>query len=98
MSDHLVWIDCEMTGLDLERDALIEIAVLVTDADLNILGEGVDLVIGYNFDHDECHRNSPAYLEVISITHRGQDITGLIDLLGGPAGFDKIADLLEGDK
>ena len=45
MSDHLVWIDCEMTGLDLERDALIEIAVLVTDADLNILGEGVDLVI-----------------------------------------------------
>ena len=45
MSDRLVWIDCEMTGLDLERDALIEIAVLVTDAELNVLGEGVDLVI-----------------------------------------------------
>lgn len=43
--DRLVWADCEMTGLDLGRDALIEIAVLVTDGDLNVLGEGVDLVI-----------------------------------------------------
>jgi oligoribonuclease len=42
---HLIWIDCEMTGLDLERDALVEIAVLVTDSELNIIGEGVDLVI-----------------------------------------------------
>ncbi|MGI8416529.1 MAG: oligoribonuclease [Nakamurella sp.] len=45
MTDRLVWIDCEMTGLDLAGDALIEIAALVTDADLNILGDGVDLVI-----------------------------------------------------
>ena len=45
MAEHLVWIDCEMTGLDLGKDALIEIAALVTDANLNILGEGVDLVI-----------------------------------------------------
>jgi oligoribonuclease len=45
MSDRLVWIDCEMTGLDLARDALIEVAVLVTDAELNVLGEGVDVVI-----------------------------------------------------
>jgi oligoribonuclease len=43
--DNLVWIDCEMTGLDLGKDALIEIAALVTDADLNILGAGVDVVI-----------------------------------------------------
>jgi oligoribonuclease len=42
---HLVWIDCEMTGLSLEKDALVEIAVLVTDSELNIIGEGVDLVI-----------------------------------------------------
>lgn len=42
---HLIWIDCEMTGLDLVNDALVEIAVLVTDSDLNIMGEGVDLVI-----------------------------------------------------
>ncbi|GAA4016491.1 oligoribonuclease [Allokutzneria multivorans] len=40
-----MWIDCEMTGLDLGKDALIEIAALVTDADLNVLGEGVDIVI-----------------------------------------------------
>ena len=45
MSDLLVWIDCEMTGLDLGRDALIEVAALVTDPELNILGDGVDLVI-----------------------------------------------------
>jgi oligoribonuclease len=45
MVDHLVWIDCEMTGLDLGKDALIEIAALVTDANLNVLGDGVDLVI-----------------------------------------------------
>jgi oligoribonuclease len=44
--DKLVWIDCEMTGLELNRDALIEIAVLITDADLNVVGEGLDIVIG----------------------------------------------------
>jgi oligoribonuclease len=42
---HLIWIDCEMTGLDLTTDALVEIAVLVTDSDLNVIGEGVDVVI-----------------------------------------------------
>jgi oligoribonuclease len=41
----LVWIDCEMTGLDLEADALVELAVLVTDGELNLLGDGVDVVI-----------------------------------------------------
>lgn len=45
MNDKLVWIDCEMTGLSLEHDALIEVAALVTDYDLQVLGEGVDLVI-----------------------------------------------------
>lgn len=43
--EELVWIDCEMTGLDLKSDKLIEIAALVTDADLNILGDGIDVVI-----------------------------------------------------
>lgn len=43
--EELVWIDCEMTGLDLGSDKLIEIAALVTDAELNVLGEGVDVVI-----------------------------------------------------
>ncbi|HEX2857280.1 MAG TPA: oligoribonuclease [Propionibacteriaceae bacterium] len=41
----LVWIDCEMTGLDLEHDALVEVAVLVTDGDLVVQGEGVDVII-----------------------------------------------------
>jgi oligoribonuclease len=44
-ADLLVWIDCEMTGLDLRSDALIEVAALVTDPDLNVLGDGVDVVI-----------------------------------------------------
>ncbi|MEU7878169.1 oligoribonuclease [Microbispora bryophytorum] len=45
MTDPLVWIDCEMTGLDLGRDALIEVACIVTDGELNQLDEGVDVVI-----------------------------------------------------
>ncbi|MDT4891637.1 MAG: oligoribonuclease [Pseudonocardiales bacterium] len=45
MTDRLVWIDCEMTGLDLRRDALVEVAVLVTDGDLVTLDEGLDIVV-----------------------------------------------------
>jgi oligoribonuclease len=45
VNDRLVWIDCEMTGLDLRNDALIEIAVLVTDGELAVLGDGIDIVI-----------------------------------------------------
>ena len=43
--DRLVWIDCEMTGLDVLRDQLVEIAVIVTDADLVELDEGVNIII-----------------------------------------------------
>ncbi|MGW0160670.1 oligoribonuclease [Mycobacterium sp. NPDC003323] len=50
MREELVWIDCEMTGLDLKSDKLIEIAALVTDADLNVLGEGIDVVIHADAD------------------------------------------------
>jgi oligoribonuclease len=45
VSDHLVWIDCEMTGLDLAKDALIEVAVIVTDSELNPLDDGLDVII-----------------------------------------------------
>jgi len=45
VNERLVWIDCEMTGLDLGADALIEVAALVTDFDLNVLGDGVDVII-----------------------------------------------------
>ena len=44
-SDRLVWIDCEMTGLDLEVDELVEVAVVVTDFNLNLLDAGFDIVI-----------------------------------------------------
>ncbi|CAA9344485.1 MAG: 3'-to-5' oligoribonuclease (orn) [uncultured Friedmanniella sp.] len=45
MRELMVWADCEMTGLDLTGDALVEVAALVTDGELNVLGEGVDVVI-----------------------------------------------------
>ncbi|OWO10786.1 oligoribonuclease [Corynebacterium diphtheriae] len=44
-NDRLVWIDLEMTGLELDRHVIVEVAALITDADLNIIGEGVDLVV-----------------------------------------------------
>jgi len=43
--DRLVWIDCEMTGLDPATEVLLEVACLVTDGELNIVGDGMDLVI-----------------------------------------------------
>ena len=48
--DRLVWIDCEMTGLELSRDALIEIAVVVTDANLDPVDDGLDIVIHIHDD------------------------------------------------
>lgn len=47
---RLVWIDCEMTGLDLRRDALIEVAAIVTDADLNPMDDGVAVIIHVDGD------------------------------------------------
>jgi oligoribonuclease len=45
VNDRLVWIDCEMTGLDIGADALVEVAALVTDFELNVLGDGVEVVV-----------------------------------------------------
>ncbi|GAA1711484.1 oligoribonuclease [Isoptericola hypogeus] len=44
-NERIVWIDCEMTGLDLRADALVEVAAVVTDSELTVLGDGVDVVI-----------------------------------------------------
>ncbi len=69
MRDELVWIDCEMTGLDLGSDRLIEIAVLVTDAELNVLGDGVDVVI---------HADDAALegmVDVVATMHRKSGLT-----------------------
>ena len=43
--DRIVWIDLEMTGLDIHEHTIVEVAALITDADLNVLGEGVDVVV-----------------------------------------------------
>jgi oligoribonuclease len=46
--DRLIWIDLEMTGLDTDRDSIIEIATIVTDAQLNVLAEGPELAIAHS--------------------------------------------------
>ncbi len=45
MSDLLVWMDLEMTGLDPDRDAILEIATIITDAELNIVAEGPEIAV-----------------------------------------------------
>ncbi|QUR68353.1 oligoribonuclease [Mycobacterium spongiae] len=70
MRDELVWIDCEMTGLDLGSDKLIEIAALVTDADLNILGDGVDVVV---------HTDDAALASMIDVVADMHARSGLTD-------------------
>jgi oligoribonuclease len=74
MNDRLVWIDCEMTGLDLRSDALIEIAVLVTDGELNIVDEGVDVVIN---PPDE------ALSQMSKVVRDMHTASGLLDALSG---------------
>jgi oligoribonuclease len=68
--DELVWIDCEMTGLDLKADCLIEIAALVTDSDLNILGDGVDVVI---------HAEDEALDGMVELVAKMHDRSGLTE-------------------
>lgn len=70
MENNLVWIDMEMTGLDPERDRILEIAVLVTDADLNILAEGPNLAV---FQPEEVL----AGMDEWNQTHHGN--SGLLD-------------------
>jgi oligoribonuclease len=68
--EELVWIDCEMTGLDLAKDRLIEIAALVTDGDLNVLGDGVDVVI---------HTDEDALSGMVEVVTQMHTRSGLID-------------------
>jgi oligoribonuclease len=70
MGELLVWCDCEMTGLDLGRDALVEVAALVTDPDLNVLGEGVDVVI---------HAEESVLGGMVEIVREMHDKSGLTD-------------------
>ncbi len=74
VNDRLVWIDCEMTGLDIGADALIEVAALVTDFDLTVLGDGIDIVI----------KPPPAALDQMSDVVRSMHTnSGLLDALDG---------------
>jgi len=70
VNDLLVWVDCEMTGLDLGHDALIEVAALVTDPDLNVLGDGVDVVI---------HAEESLLGAMVEIVREMHDKSGLTD-------------------
>ena len=45
LKNPIVWIDCEMTGLDLSIDELVEVSVVITDAELNPIDEGIDLLV-----------------------------------------------------
>lgn len=70
VGDLLVWVDCEMTGLDLGRDALIEVAALVTDPDLTVLGDGVDVVI---------HADDEMLSGMVDVVRKMHDKSGLTE-------------------
>jgi oligoribonuclease len=74
VSEALVWIDCEMTGLNAATDVLVEVAVVLTDSELNILDEGLDLLI--KTDPDKLASMEEVVLEM----HR---TSGLLEALAG---------------
>lgn len=85
MSDRLVWIDCEMTGLSLEYDALVEVAVLVTDSELNVLGDGVQVVI----------KPPDAALETMpDVVRNMHTSSGLLDELAGGITLEEAEELV----
>lgn len=99
---NLIWIDCEMTGLSLESDALVEIAVLVTDSELNLIGEGVDVVIHVTDDQlegmsdfvREMHTNSGLINEIphgISIAAAEAKIIAYLESASTIAGKSPLA-------
>jgi oligoribonuclease len=99
---HLIWIDCEMTGLSLEKDVLVEIAVLVTDSELNVIGEGIDLVIkatpeqlaGMNEFVTQMHTTSGLITEIpngISVTAAEDAILAYLESAGTLPGKSPLA-------
>jgi oligoribonuclease len=99
---NLIWIDCEMTGLSLLTDALVEIAVLVTDSELNVIGEGVDVVIhatdsqldGMSDFVREMHTNSGLITEIpkgISIAAAEAKIIAYLESASTIAGKSPLA-------
>ena len=99
---NLIWIDCEMTGLSLKNDFLVEIAVLVTDSELNLIGEGIDVVIhatesqleGMNDFVREMHTNSGLITEIpkgISIAAAEAKIIAYLESASTVAGKSPLA-------
>ena len=80
---NLVWIDMEMSGLDPERDRVLEIAVLVTDGELNVIAEGPNLVV---------HQSEEvlAGMDEWNTTHHGA--SGLIDRVRASTIDDSVAE------
>ncbi|SOD60953.1 oligoribonuclease [Streptomyces zhaozhouensis] len=85
MNDRMVWVDCEMTGLSLADDALVEVAALVTDSELNVLGDGVDVVIR---PPDAALESMP---DVVRAMHTA---SGLLDELAGGTTLAEAEDLV----
>jgi oligoribonuclease len=69
-SQHLIWIDLEMTGLDPDRDLIIEIATVITDKDLNILAQGPVLAV---------HQTDAALAAMDDWNQKHHGESGLID-------------------
>lgn len=99
---NLIWIDCEMTGLDFDNDVLVEIAVLVTDSELNVIGEGVDVVIkatqeqidGMNDFVTQMHTTSGLITEIpkgISVSEAEKLILEYLTASGCDAGKSPLA-------
>lgn len=85
--DRIVWVDCEMTGLSLATDALIEIAVVVTDSELRLLDAGLDLVIA---------PPAGALEQMVDVVREMHTASGLLDeLAGGLALEDASAQVLD---
>ncbi|CAN7378097.1 oligoribonuclease [Knoellia sp. LjRoot47] len=80
LTDRIVWIDCEMTGLSLDNDALVEVAALVTDYELNVLGEGVDVVI---------RPSDEALAQMGDFVREMHTTSGLIDELAGGVSMEE---------
>ncbi len=70
--DRLVWIDLEMTGLDVERNVIVEIACIATDADLTVLDDGIDIVI---------HADDGALAEMDDFVRNMHKKSGLLPLI-----------------
>ena len=85
IADRIIWVDCEMTGLSLQADALVEVAALVTDFELNQLGEGVDVVIR---PPDESLAQMDDFVRAMHTT------SGLIDELAGGVTLKQAEDLV----